>query len=278
MLPASPAAAWHSEGHRRVAADAARGLSRDVPSFFRAGALAIGHSAVDPDSWKLREAPELRDRESPEHYLDTELLGGRELPPLRSQYLALLAEIDVPGSQVGYLPYTIVEATQRLTIAFAEHRRWPRNRHVRAKTLVYAGWLAHYAADLCQPLHTTIHHDGRALPDLTSPRSGIHDRVDGLFESVPIDRHAAVRGMEPVRFEALGPAVGDQLGASHALVSRVYELDDSPAVDGTIPPEVAAFARDRYQTAVWLVASLYWTAWSDSADLDLPAWLDRREY
>lgn len=273
---ASPTAAWLVEGHRRVAADAVRLLPAEVPAFFRAGALAVGHSAVDPDTWKLREVAQLRDREAPDHYLDAELLGDRPLPPLRSEYLALLAELDLAPDRVGYLPYTIVEATQRLTVAFAEHRRWPRNRHVRAKALVYAGLLAHYAADLCQPLHTTIHHDGRALPDGSSPRSGLHVRIDGLFERVAFDRPTALRGAEVRPADDVWAAVSARLASSRGLVERVYALAAAAAEEQPSDPEVVAFTRERYGEAAGFLASLFLTAWRDSARLELPDWLDRR--
>ena len=64
-------------------------------------------------------------------------------------------------NEASTLPYSIAEWTQRLTIAFAEHRNDPENPHVRAKCLVFAGILSHYAADLHMPLHTSIHWDGR---------------------------------------------------------------------------------------------------------------------
>jgi len=278
LLAAWPAGAWHSEGHRRVAADAVRVLPREIPAFFRAGAVAVGHAAVDPDTWKSPQAPRLRDQESPEHYLDSELLGGRPLPPLRSEYQALLARLELTGSQVGYLPYRIVEATQRLTLAFAEHRRWPRNRHVRAKTIVYAGLLAHYAADLCQPLHTTIHHDGLALPDGSSPRSGVHERVDGLFERVRFDRGTLLRGIAPRRFDDLWSVTTERLERSHALVDRVYELEPAIGGDGSADPEVAAFTRERYRETAAFLASLFWTAWRDSEAIELPDWLVRGDH
>lgn len=278
LAATAPARAWHTEGHRRVATDAVRLLPAEVPAFFRAGALAVGHGAVDPDTWKSRDMPQLRDEESPNHYLDQEYLEGQDLPDLRSEYEALLGRMGLAGSQVGYLPYAVVEATQRLTVAFAEHRRWPRNRHIRAKTLFYAGWLAHYAADLCQPLHTTVHHDGRARADLSTPHSGIHEKVDGLFERVAFGRAEAVRGVELRRFEDLQGAVRSELAASHALVDRVYELEGALDDDAGSDPRVRAFTRERYRETAGFVASLLWTAWLDSASVEVPPWLDRQGY
>ncbi|MEZ5332169.1 MAG: hypothetical protein R2991_08995 [Thermoanaerobaculia bacterium] len=165
-----------------------------------------------------------------------------------------------------------------MTVAFAEHRRWPRNRHVREKALLYAGWLAHYAADLCQPLHTTVHHDGRALADLSTPHSGIHERVDALFERVAFDRASAVRGAAIRRFTDLQGSVLAELAASHSLVDRVYELEDALDPDVVGDPRVTAFTRERYRAAAGFVASLFWTAWQDSATVEIPSWLDRQGY
>ncbi len=63
------------------------------------------------------------------------------------------------------------------------------------KCLVYAGRLAHYAADLEQPLHTTVDYDGRtqAAKDaknktFKSPHTGIHTKVDALPTKMPYDQ------------------------------------------------------------------------------------------
>src|SRR5581483_6890740 len=98
------------------------------------------------------------DAEGPEHYLDSELLKDRPLPPTRYRFIALCAELNLDPSKVGLVPYAIAEGTERLAIAFAEHRKWPQNPYIQQKALVYAGRLAHYSCDLCMPLHTTIDH------------------------------------------------------------------------------------------------------------------------
>lgn len=175
------------------------------------------------------------------------------------------------------VPYAIVEWTQRLTLAFAEHRRRPDDPHIRARCLVYAGFVAHYAQDLCQPLHATIHFDGRAQNGV-SPRTGIHRRVDDLLGKTPLVEAEVLADVEPVVFEALMPAVIEELYRSNALVDRVYEMkDDFPPTDGTWRPTPAVldFARDRLRASAGLTASLYLTAWENSARITLPDWLDR---
>ena len=174
--------AWHQQEHQFITAAVQRILPDDVPGWFVAGVPGLAaHCSVDPDVFKSRGTPHLRDAEAPEHYLDLELLGGTKLPKTRYTYLALCAKKGVAPEKAGLLPYAVIEWTQRLTLAFAEHRKWPDDPHIRAKCLVYASNLAHYAADLCQPLHTTIHFDGRADEGGSSPRTGIHQKVDGLL-------------------------------------------------------------------------------------------------
>ena len=281
----TPAVAWLTGGHRLITLDAVATLPETFPAFFRDGASAVSEASVDPDLHRPRALPQLRDGETPEHYLDLELLEGRTIPPVRSEHLRLIAWLAAePGggrvrgvSSVGTLPYSVTEGLQRLTVAFAEHRRWPEDPHIRAKILVYAGLLAHYAEDLCQPLHTTLDHDGRSLEDGTSPHTGIHRRVDALPDLVEIEREEIVAETRlrvlPNGFDG----VVAELLESHGLVDLVYELEgDLPtAEDGRISRELAGFAMERYAAAVRFVGSLFLTAWEDSASFELPDWLQR---
>lgn len=277
---ATPGGAWHTSGHATVARAAAAALPADVPAFFRSGADAIGEASVDPDVMKDRATPRLRAFESPEHYLDWEVIDRGALPEDRYAMVALLGERKLTPQLVGFLPYATAEAVERLTLAFAEHRRWPEDPRIQQKALVYAGLLAHYAGDLEQPLHTSIHHDGRALPDHSSPHTGIHTLTDALFDTVPLDVAALTREL-PVR--DLGDhwaAIATELAASHALVDEVYRLEplmrlDVDRGDAPPPPELAAFAGERFRTTASFLASLFYTAWQRSAAIQLPPWLHR---
>ncbi len=277
-LAAVGASAWFVEGHRRVAIDAVGLLRASLPEFFREGAEVVGEGALDPDVWKAPAAPNLRDREAPEHVFDWEELEGREPPELRSQYVRLMAERRRDPAAVGFLPYRVLEDMERLALAFAEHRRWPEKPEIHSKVLLYAGLLAHYAADLVQPLHTTIHHDGRARPDGSSPHTGIHQEVDALFETVPFDREAAVVGLEVGALADPRRALLEVLAQSRGRVEEVYALEPllaSPPRGRPWPAAVTAFTGERYRAAVEWVASLYLTAWERSSTIELPRWLER---
>jgi len=279
MLLTAPAAlAWWPAGHGIIARAAVLSLPAEVPAFFRAGGDAVAHTSYDPDVAKNRAAPLLSDAEGPEHYLDWELLQGKPLPAKRSEFLALCAQLKVQPEDVGYLPYSTAEWTERLAVAFAEHRRWPENPFIRSKCLVYAGFLAHYAGDMTQPLHTTIHFDGRARPDHSSPRSGIHNKVDALIERLNLSPEELAKDQQVAPVEKLLPAILSELESSHALVERVYALEPQlPPTEGEIHPstEVVAFTRERARAATRFLASLYLTAWDQSKRVQLPPWLDR---
>jgi hypothetical protein len=276
---AAPAAGWFTPGHALVTRAAVARLPPEVPAFFREAAWGIGQAAVDPDVMKSRATPELRAVEEPEHYLDWELLQGAHLPPTRGAYLALLHDRRLDPHTVGTLPYAIHEHQQRLAVAFAEHRRWPEDPWIRQKIVLYAGYLAHYAGDLGQPLHTSIHHDGRALPDHSSPRTGIHQLVDGLFERLPLDVPALTRDLPVDELADPWAAIKSEMTASHALVDRVYELEPAlraGAADGhRYAPAVASFTDERFRATARFLASLYYTAWRRSAAIEMPSWHTR---
>ena len=265
--------AWWCDGHQVLTEAAYAVLPEDMPSFFRAGGGAGSHYACDPDLFKNRSLPELTAAESPEHYFDLELLRGHPAPSRRPQFVALCDSLEVAASKVGFAPYAIAEWAGRLTLAFAEHRRWPVNEAIRAKCLVYAGILAHYAQDLCQPLHVTVDFDGRAGDDGKVPHSGIHEHVDSLIERLRLSAPAiAASAAAPVRFDDLNAAVMDELRDAHALVDSVYAHEEEiVAASGA----AADFASERSASAAHFTASLFLTAWEQSESVELPGWLQR---
>lgn len=278
LLP-DPASGWHANGHDRLARAAVGLLPQAVPAFFRQGVAVVGHAAEDPDLWKHDGAPQLRGTETPEHFLDVEDLEGRGLAPQRWAFVDTLVRRRLDPRRVGMLPYAIVEGTQKLALTFAEHRRWPQDEAIRWKALVYAGQLAHYAGDLAQPLHTTVHYDGRRQADGRSPRTGIHFLVDALFTTISFDTDEVLAGLTPnaPRGDLL-PAVMNRFWEVHREVDRVYRLEtDLRALEngGEASRELVAFTRERFRDGSDFLAGLLLRAWRDSAEVELPGWHDR---
>jgi hypothetical protein len=272
---------WHDEGHYYTAVAATRNLPEDVPAFFREGSAAIGHGSLDPDVFKNRALAQLNHCEAPEHFLDIEMLEGRELPLLRYEFLKLCQQMKLDPRKVGTLPYSITEWTQRLTMAFAEYRANPDNPHIKAKCLVYAGILSHYAGDLMMPLHTSIHWDGRAEPGVPYQRTGIHNKIDALPTKVPYNElfdpplPTALAAQDVFAFTL------EELMKSNALVDRAYELeprfpqwDDMELND----KQVRAFTIERTRAAASFTSDLFLSAWRNSAEVNSPNWLDRAAF
>ena len=275
--------AWWPQGHSIIGEAAVRALPAEMPAFFRKGGAFVAHCAQDPDLHKNRGTPLISDRESPEHYIDLEFLGGRALPPTRDKYLQLLAQLKLDGGYTGYLPYAVGEWTERLAITFAEYRKYPDNPYIQSKCLVYAGFLAHYAGDMCMPLHNTRDHDGRANPDGTSPHTGIHIKVDSLIEKLNLRPADLAKDQKIEPLNELLPGIIREMNTSRTLIDRTYELepllpptDNTPQSQAWKPaPEITAFTTERAREATRFLASLYVTAWQQSARVKLPAWLQR---
>jgi hypothetical protein len=286
-----PADAWFAQGHDLLTRRAVEALPAEgpgaLPAWFRESAEQVGMQSRMPDAQRERSLGILRGAEHAEHFIDLELLQNRDLPATRPEYVAMLQELGEDPHVVGFAPYAVQEWTGRLTLAFAMHRREPDNPIYRAQAIIAAGHLAHYAQDLCQPLHTTIHYDGRVGEDGESPGTGIHFRVDALVQKLEPE------AIEPpplgqLLLEMSGSDPDDLLRqltahytltatrAAHQLVDRTYELEphlppvEQQAIDSD---QVAAFAVERASTAAGLTAQLISSAWVFSRTTDLPPWL-----
>ena len=273
LVLAQPAAAWWGDTHALMTRAAVRVLPEEVPAFFRAGGEMAAHLSFDPDIAKNRGAPHVRHGEFPEHFSDIELLQGRELPDQRYDFVALCHTLGIAPDKVGFAPYAVTEYAERLAVAFAEYRKWPEDETIQAKCLVYAGFLAHYAEDIVQPLHATIHYNGRVAEDGSRTGAGIHEKVDSLIERIGMSAAELAEGVKVAPLEGeLFDAVRDQVLESNGQVDRVYEL--AGGLDPASPP-ARAFAAERGRRAVAFTASLYLTAWRLSEGIRLPSWLKR---
>jgi hypothetical protein len=278
----APAHAWLTQGHSIIAAGAVKSLPTEVPKWFRNGVPQIAHDAQDPDIQKSKDLKFMNEAESPQHYLDTELLQGRPLPVSRKDFYKVCAELNLDPSNVGELPYSIAEYTQRLTMTFAEARRYPKNPYIRTKALVIAGVLAHYGGDACMPLHVTNDHDGRAKADGSSPFTGIHLRVDSLIERLDMKPKDLAKGQNIQVFPDLFPAIEAEMKKSAGKVDLAYQLESQlppkkKEDPWTASPQIQDFTTERAREATNFVASLFLTAWRDSAKIKMPEWYVREE-
>lgn len=274
--------AWHLGGHHILTLAAVKSLPDEVPAFFRKGAPTIAHMSLDPDMGKHKGTPHVRAAEFPEHFLDREYLKAEKLPENRYEFIKLCYEEGVAPETVGFVPYALGEWTERLAVAFAEHRKWPNNEHIKMKCLIYAGYVAHYAEDMCQPLHLTVHYNGRVLPDGSKEQRGIHGKVDGLIEFLKMKPGVLAKGQKIDPIENLMPEILAQFDKGFGMVDYVYELGERiPDYDATSWKEdkdVVAFANDRARESVRFTAALYLTAWRMSQGLTFDDFIKREKW
>ena len=275
LIFATPVWAWWGGGHDIMTQAAAKSLPEDMPEFFRNAGKMIAHCSYDPDLSKERVTPHARQAEYGEHYIDVELFGEHPIPEGREAHIQLCAELGFKPREVGTLPYALAEWTERLALAFAEYRKWPDNPMIQSKCFVYAGFLSHYAQDMCQPLHLTIHFDGIKQPDGTRLHQGIHEKVDSAIERLALKPMDLAKGQQIEAVDDLMPAIIKQIKAEHSFVDDVYELAEDWKNLKNPTPALVDFTNDRAREGVRWTASLYLTAWKLSEDIKLPGWLDR---
>ena len=287
ILMADSTSAWWAGGHVILSKAAVRVLPDEIPNFFKSSGLMIAHCSADPDLANNRNVPHLRSTQHPNHYLDLELLKDNNLPETRYALISLCNQLKLDPEKVGFLPYEIIEATERLALSFAEHRKYPQNSYIQQKCLVYAGLLGHYSEDVCQPLHVTLHHNGRVNANgEVIAHKGIHYKVDAIIEHVGFTSEQLTNGLQIQALDDLRKDVLTVVLTKHAEVTRLYELADQfPSeneAEPTLSPEVADFVKHMAVSATQFTAQLYLTAWQMSKDITFPSWygtsFDRNKY
>ncbi len=207
---------WGAYGHEMIGRTAAEHVPESMPAFFRAATDQLAYLNAEPDRWRDSTEsnldPALNDNFSPGHYINYEVVPEAALrAPDRVAYFHALEEAGV-GSQPGYLPFTILELTQRLRVAFREWRGAgePERGWIEQRIINDAGILGHYVADASNPLHTTVHHNGWTgdNPNGYDTERGIHERFESEFVQGQVSADELIPFMsDPVVFYDLRTAV-----------------------------------------------------------------------
>ena len=274
---------WHNAGHESIVIISGKVIEGKVPSFFTNNIRQVAHSSIDPDIFKEKLNDQaLRRAEYPDHFFDLEYFTEDELPLDRYEFAEWCFKHDLKPGKVGTLPYSLTEYTQKLIIAFAEYRKWPDNKYIQSKCLVYAGVLAHYSGDAGMPLHATKDYDGRTKPGSDEKEmKGIHLKLDALIEKIPQDKLPDPGQIKIARIPGkILPAVFEFIKVSNQEVPDVYKLYAGiPQLnERTIEDEkVLDAAKNMLSRSVSLTAGLYFYAWEASKEVQIPEW-HKRQY
>ena len=274
---------WGEHGHRLAAAAAVQALPADMPPFFRAAGDQLVWLDPDPDRWRdLEETkvdPALNGANAPDHYLDFEwTTEGSLKAPNRYAFLDSLraaGQTQLPG----FLPFRIVELTQRLRIQFRQWRRMPEGpekRFLEQRIINDAGVLGHYVTDGANPHHTTIHHNGwvGANPDSFPTDVRTHSRFESVYVGARITAADLAPRMraEPQAVTPLRDGVLGYLRTSHGQLRTLYMLDKQERFSETTQGAAhREFAATRLAAGATMLRDLWWTAWATSVPSDAPA-------
>jgi hypothetical protein len=275
-LHSPPAATgWGDEGHRFINRIAAQKLPADMPQFFRNAADRLEFLGPEPDRW--RETRELfaalREVNAPDHFIDIDKPENFEtLPNDRYKYMAWLRTQGKDATDIGLLPYSILEGYQKIQVLF---RLWrdPKNtaerEQIEQNIIYYAGVVGHFVADGAQPLHTTTHYNGwsgSANPDFYT-REPLHWRFEGEYVRAQIKAEDFSGLVQPAtRLRDPFADTMKYLFESFHQVKPLYEMDKKARWDEkNRDPDSKQFVTKRLAAGSQMLANLWYTAWVDSA-------------
>src|SRR5262245_51968564 len=162
-------AGWGPKGHDMTGRAAAMKLPEEMPRFFRRSVDQLAYLSPEPDRWRDRVEFDLdkgmSQSSAADHFIDLELAPKKALATLvnRYDYAAEVIKSGKKPTEVGFLPYRILEFFQRARVGF---RLWRAERDEKRKGWIEeriindAGIMAHYAEDASNPHHTTVHYNG----------------------------------------------------------------------------------------------------------------------
>jgi len=267
FLLSSPTEAWWEKGHRIATEAVLTVLPGDMPEFFREAKDVLVPLSAAPDRWKgygqVAHAGWRWD-----HFMDLELLDlplGEFLRKYPDRFAASEHWCRTRTHIPGFLPYHILELYEALRGVFGELRKRPEDPSLRLQALFFAGSLAHFAEDLSQPLHLTVHYDGRVdeKGEVISNK-GIHNRFEGPIVEQYVETRDLLPYMHaPEAYEDVEDALVRAMEKSHSLVDRVYALDDRGALEKATP-EAMRFVTKRLAAGAQFTADLWYTSWVQS--------------
>jgi len=183
LFPAREARAWNDLGHHLITAEAVERLPDPLKTLLSEGGNLerLQEASIAPDQWRREEKDRQRQArnrgeqvtavEKPKHFFDIDQIAEKvgltypfdDFPRRREAAVALVGRETLDA--YGWGPWAAADALEAFADAFAQGRS--------DEAFRQAGALAHYAADLHMPFHTTRNFDGQETGN-----EGIHFAVE----------------------------------------------------------------------------------------------------
>lgn len=257
-----PCAAWGRIAHEMIIAAAIQALPEPLRADFQRRRLYFVEHSSDPDL-----LADLDPSERPHHFADVEAYDHFPFSRFRTQFIVQHRAPTTEELRNGDAMWQIESFTDRLAADF-KNGNWNGAAHD-------AIFGAHYAADLTQPLHTTLNYDGQL-----SGQSGIHRR----FETGVVEYFADQWTLRPAPagfIPNLRARIFSEFFASYEARMAVFNADREarnkfryadPRFMAQFARLVGPAAKARIEDAAGFTASLWYTAWIEGGRPDLRAW------
>lgn len=274
--------AWGTEGHTYINRVAAQKIPASMPRFLRRAVIEIAYLGPEPDRWRNPAEFALKNAQEPDHFIDLERVSWLDpLPKGRYEFYRKLYEKraattdhsdDYLPERVGLQPYITMEVYGRLKSAFRDYRQQVAAHQstaaVQEAIILYAGWLGHYVADGCQPLHTTIQYNGWVGPNPKgyTTQHGIHAQFETDYVGANI-KAADFAGLVKTPSQLADPFTDyvAYLRESNGLVEKVYAIEKAGGFAGKGTPAAFDFTTHRLAAGSQMLLNLWYTAWIESA-------------
>jgi hypothetical protein len=307
LLDAQIAGAWSNRGHRLVSQAAAESLPAEMPAFMRSARAVeeISYLGPEPDRWRPETALELSRSSSPDHVFRYEAaMAASPLPRQRYEYLkrleALRQQHPEQAAQLtpqftGTLPWQVEEVYQRLVSAFIVYRiaqgDVPAGRgvdmvpltkadlpYIEDSVLFYAGWLGHYVADGCMPLHASVNSAGwveKSNPNGYTGSGSIHHNYEVVTDQAIEDGKVTVKAIEAqMRSVQTVPdsfaGTLSYLRTEGRFAGDVYSFEKQGAIAGAGTPSLDSFTEKRMAEGAAMLRDLIYSAWIQSKAAKAP--------
>ncbi len=277
---------WGFSSHRCIHDAAIQALPDPLYSFFKSHRDWIVLHAVDADLRKHRLIGEAE-----KHFIDLDLYGfsidslKRYFPRKLEDAQRIFGDSTLEANGVG--PWSVSQTYYRLVASFSEGDE--------ARILRNASDLGHYISDLHVPLHTTSNYNGvrtgqqgihslweTQLPELFiesyNLTPGVHSRLPlarylrnsekCIWEAL-IASHQAIDSV--LYFEAmLSQEMGRTTTYAYVERGRTQQRMRSPEFARRYHNALNGQVERRMQKAIYTVSSLWYSAWIDAGQPELP--------
>jgi hypothetical protein len=261
----APAAAWGTEVHKFITAQAMALLPAEIRPFFEKYTPTVVEHSIDPDLWRTAGFLE----EPPRHFVDMDSYGPYPFKEMPHEYDAAVKRYGLEFvTRNGTLPWRTEEIYKQLVDAFRQQAPYSRE-----NLKFFAAVISHYTADAHVPFHAALNYDGQ----LTG-QWGIHSR----FESDLFARYQArlrLTPKVPARVTAVRELIFDSLVVSFSQVQAVLDADKSAVAGKDVYDDayydaffdkVRPILEQRLSDSIGDVVGVITAAWVDAGRPALP--------